>query len=287
MARHLRILLAHDSPAEAVRLRLLLEAEPGLAVADTAADLTRTYDLAEHRLPDAVLIGESLLAREEALLLLALLKALGIGCVVVANQAARAGSPAPTGALLPRLAGGSAVGVAPRTADGPHLAGALRAAAARPGPGPAAPSPDAAWAAAGAPAFDPRRIVLIGASTGGIEALMTVLGDFPAACPPTAIVQHTGADFSDGLVRLLDRHVAPRVVRARDGLAMTAGQIVLAGGDTHHLELRNPGAPRCILQDRPRVSGHRPSIDALFHSATPLAAHVSAALLTGMGRDGA
>ncbi|WP_225030528.1 CheB methylesterase domain-containing protein, partial [Xinfangfangia pollutisoli] len=135
--------------------------------------------------------------------------------------------------------------------------------------------------------FGADRLILIGASTGGIDALLQILAAFPADCPPTAIVQHTGAAFSDSLIRLFARCAAARVVTAESGVALQAGTIMVGAGCRGHLTLRpgkalitevTPGAP---------VSGHMPSVDMLFRSALPIAPRVAAALLTGMGRDGA
>lgn len=131
------------------------------------------------------------------------------------------------------------------------------------------------------------RVVLIGASTGGVDALLTVLASFPPDCPPTAIVQHTGKGFSDSLIKLLDRRCAAEVVALSDGLAMQTGRVCVAGGTEGHFHLSSGSNPQCRLVPGEAVSGHVPSIDVLFRSALPMAAQVVAVLLTGMGRDGA
>ncbi|MGR3272758.1 chemotaxis protein CheB [Thalassococcus profundi] len=133
-------------------------------------------------------------------------------------------------------------------------------------------------------------MVLIGASTGGVDALLTVLSAFPEACPATLIVQHTGADFGRSLVRLLDRQCPAHVVPATDTERPRPGQIVVAAGLRAHLTLRpRPGgsAPRLALDPGAPICGHVPSVDALFRSAVPLGPRIAAALLTGMGSDGA
>ena len=130
-------------------------------------------------------------------------------------------------------------------------------------------------------------IVVMGASTGGVDTLLTILSSFPEDCPPTAIVQHTGRGFSDSLVRLLDRRSKPEVVAATDGLAMARGRVCLAAGIDGHLHLK-PGNPvRCQIVKGAPVSGHIPSADVLFRSALPLAPNVLGVILTGMGQDGA
>ena len=135
------------------------------------------------------------------------------------------------------------------------------------------------------------RLVLIGASTGGVEALERVLGGLPSNGPPVAVVQHMPAVFLESLVHRFSGLLAPRVVLARDGMQMSQGTVVFAPGGASHLELhpeRGPNAPPvCRLLEGPPEQGHRPSVDRLFASAGPFAGQVLAVLLTGMGRDGA
>lgn len=129
--------------------------------------------------------------------------------------------------------------------------------------------------------------ILLGSSTGGVEALLAILSQFPADCPPTLIVQHTGASFSAGLAKLLNSRVAPTVLEAQDGNAMQSGKVLLAPGSSRHLVLAGKNGHHCRLREGIAVSGHRPSVDELFQSAVPFASATVAAILTGMGRDGA
>ncbi|MBF9044316.1 chemotaxis protein CheB [Rhodobacterales bacterium HKCCE4037] len=136
------------------------------------------------------------------------------------------------------------------------------------------------------PPTDKSRLVVIGSSTGGIEALLKVLPCFPIDCPPTLIVQHIKADFLPGLVKRLDTACAAQVREAKERDVATPGVVLVAPGNEAHLVLR-PSGRRCLLVAEPQESGHRPSVDRLFHSAVPYGPDVVAALLTGMGRDGA
>jgi len=131
------------------------------------------------------------------------------------------------------------------------------------------------------------KIILIGSSTGGVEALRSLLVGFPANCPPTIIVQHTGKNFGPGLVSLLDRICAASVVAAQDSIQLKPGTVHLAAGQSLHLGLTPRKPHRTRLKDGPPVSGHTPSVDALFSSAVPFAKNVVATILTGMGQDGA
>ncbi|WP_410218962.1 CheB methylesterase domain-containing protein [Paracoccus sp. (in: a-proteobacteria)] len=139
------------------------------------------------------------------------------------------------------------------------------------------------------PLDPPAGLIVIGASTGGITALETVLACLPADCPPCLVVQHIRPGFAEGLVRRLDQMLAPRVVAAEDGALLRRGTIYLAVETERHLGVICRGGLRLRVHAAPAVSGHRPSVDALFLDAAAIADRldVRAALLTGMGADGA
>ena len=139
--------------------------------------------------------------------------------------------------------------------------------------------------------FNPRAgsLIAIGASTGGVEALIQVLSGFPANCPPTVIVQHMPATFTTSFAARLDRLSKPTVAEARHGQPLMPGHVYLAPGGTHHLEVGGTdGQYRARLIPDDPMSGHRPSVDRLFHSvAKNVGDKAVGAILTGMGRDGA
>jgi two-component system chemotaxis response regulator CheB len=133
-------------------------------------------------------------------------------------------------------------------------------------------------------------IVAIGASTGGVEALLALLGHFPANCPPTVITQHMPAAFTTSFAARLDRASAASVAIPAQGALLEPGKVFLAPGGDAHLEVHRhaDGRLHCRLTEGDLVSGHRPSVDALMHSVARAAgARAVGALLTGMGRDGA
>ena len=134
-----------------------------------------------------------------------------------------------------------------------------------------------------------RRIVAIGASTGGVEALMRVLSTFPKDCPRTLITQHMPAAFTANFARRLDRACAPTIREAQDGAPITPGVVYLAPGGVGHLEIAGvDGEWRCRIRRDEPVNGHRPSVDVMFSSVAQAAgASAIGVLLTGMGRDGA
>ncbi|PSJ50129.1 chemotaxis protein CheB, partial [Pseudaminobacter soli (ex Li et al. 2025)] len=133
------------------------------------------------------------------------------------------------------------------------------------------------------------RVVAIGSSTGGVEALLTILSQFPANCPPTVITQHMPPLFTKSFAERLNRLCRPEVGEAVDGAPLLPGHVYLAPGGGAHLEVAGTAtAARCRLRDGAPVNGHRPSVDVLFASlAKTLGGNAVGVILTGMGRDGA
>lgn len=130
------------------------------------------------------------------------------------------------------------------------------------------------------------RAVVIGSSTGGVDALMTVLSHFPADCPPTLIAQHMPPSFLESFAARLDRSIAPQVTLARDGGALRPGMVQLApGGDCHAVLAETTDfATRLVPHDGREL--YVPSINVLFSSALYHRDKVVGVMLTGMGRDG-
>lgn len=133
-----------------------------------------------------------------------------------------------------------------------------------------------------------KRMVAIGSSTGGVEALLTVLSGFPRQCPPVVITQHMPATFTTSFAARLDKECDAVVCEASDGAALQPGRIYLAPGGDAHLEVVGSAGLRCRLRADEKVEGHRPSVDVLFQSVARAAgANAVGVILTGMGRDGA
>lgn len=131
------------------------------------------------------------------------------------------------------------------------------------------------------------RAIVIGASTGGVEALYTLLSALPANCPPTFVVQHMRPGYVAGFVAGLNRVCAAEVIQAEDRQLARNGQICVApAGDQHLILTAMPTLTMRLVASAP-VQGHRPAVDRLFSSAARLHNPPVAALLTGMGRDGA
>lgn len=133
-----------------------------------------------------------------------------------------------------------------------------------------------------------RKIIAIGSSTGGVEALIQVISKFPKNCPPTVITQHMPPAFTGSFANRLDRLSAPVVKEAEDGDRLEVGKVLLAPGGSRQMEVVNQSAPRISLQEGDPVSGHCPSVDVLFGSVAKIARkNAVGVILTGMGRDGA
>jgi len=129
-------------------------------------------------------------------------------------------------------------------------------------------------------------VLAIGASTGGVEALLTILTSFPVDCPATVVTQHMPATFTRSFAARLDKVSAATVAEASDGAPLEPGRIYIAPGGDAHLEVAG-ATPRCRLVRSDTVSGHRPSVDVLFRSVARLRRPIAGVILTGMGRDGA
>ncbi|HVI08750.1 MAG TPA: chemotaxis response regulator protein-glutamate methylesterase [Candidatus Binatia bacterium] len=158
----------------------------------------------------------------------------------------------------------------------------------RPGQGRGVVAPPEKIAAAKS-APPPTKIVAVGISTGGPQALEFLLGQLPADFPGAiVIVQHMPEGFTDMFARRLDDMCALRVKEAQSGDVLQAGRVLICPGSRHMKVKRLPMGDVVVLNDEPRVNGHRPSVDVLFHSvAEEFGPKAVAAIMTGMGDDGA
>lgn len=132
------------------------------------------------------------------------------------------------------------------------------------------------------------RIIAIGASTGGTEAIKQVLMSLPSDVPGIVITQHIPKAFSGPFALRMDASSVLNVCEARDGQPILAGHVYIAPGDQHLIVVRDGARYQCRLNDGELVNRHRPSVDVLFRSVAQSAGRNSiGVMLTGMGRDGA
>ena len=260
------VLLIDPSASRARRLVQGIAREQELELLALCKSLETAYNLTEAQTPDVVAISSDLTLDPGFSMYKALLGALGIECLILAspehdrNWLSRNGKVVATSGIndvapiLEALLKQGNKAAPPKPVDQPHM---------RNGP-----------------------IVVIGASTGGVEALSTILGKYPRTCPPTLVVQHIGHEFVDGFANRLNRLCPAKVQTATDGAPLDWGHVFIAPGLPGHLTISQRNR-QCQIDHKPPVSGHRPSVDALFHSAVRFGPSVVAVLLTGMGRDGA
>jgi two-component system chemotaxis response regulator CheB len=135
----------------------------------------------------------------------------------------------------------------------------------------------------------PSRIIAIGISTGGPNALQYVLSQIPAEFPCSIlVVQHMPEGFTEMFARRLDECCALEVSEAKSGDLLLSGRVLICPGNRHMMVRRMPRGDLAVLSDGAPVNGHRPSVDVLFHSvAQEFALSAVGVIMTGMGEDGA
>lgn len=290
----LHVLVVDDSAVMRQLFTELLGGEPGIRVT-TAADGVFALNRMALARPDVVVLDlemprldgisflEQVMARDPVPVVVCsshtgrgteqALRALAAGAVEVLSKDALAARADPAGAAATlRRAVRAAAAARPRSAH----AAAPRQTPPSAGTGPETAAPHR-W-----------RLVAIGASTGGTEALRQVLSALPADAPPVLAVQHMPAGFTAALARSLDLDCAVHVAEAAGGEELRPGRVLIAPGGRHLSVRRSGGALRAVVSDGEPVARHRPSVDVLFHSvAREAGAGAVGVLLTGMGDDGA
>ncbi|WP_136440739.1 CheB methylesterase domain-containing protein [Pacificoceanicola onchidii] len=273
------------------RLTGLVESLPDFKVIACTADLMNTYNAVEETLPEAVLISSNLAQLPEFEVMRGLFSALDVRWLVVNDRTGDLSCLNPIAAGAPKGSDLFAVDVG---AQAQLIASQLRSLTRTDSSCVLEVMPEStrrntsnSMSLLTDSASKPKRLVLIGSSTGGVDALISILSDFGADCPPTVVVQHTGAGFGNSLASLLNRQCAASVSLVTSPRPLSQGEILVGAGTKSHLVLEGGREVCAKLIDAPPVSGHLPSVDMLFRSASSLGVQVSAALLTGMGRDGA
>lgn len=133
-----------------------------------------------------------------------------------------------------------------------------------------------------------KALIAIGASTGGVEAIKTLLSGLPKDCPPVVIAQHMPPGFTERFAARLNEVSGLTVVEAKDREVVKPGHAYIAPGGSHLRVEYSSGQLKCRIGADEVVSGHRPSVDVLFSSvAQQVGAYAVGAILTGMGKDGA
>jgi two-component system chemotaxis response regulator CheB len=281
----IRVLIVDDSPTMRVLIASVLQSDPEIEVVGLAGDPLEARETIKLLDPDVITLDIEM-PKMNGIDFLEKIMRLRPMPVVMVSTLTQEGANATLDALA--LGAFDCVGKpdGDATRGFPDLVEKVKAASRskiRPlGDRPAPPKPQAGYQPGD-------RIVAVGSSTGGVEALMTLLSSFPETCPPTVITQHMPPNFTRSFSDRLDRCCAPKISEATDGAPMTAGQVYLAPGGDKHLEIVRRGRGFvCRLREADPVNGHRPSVDVLFQSVAEAAGPGSVGvILTGMGKDGA
>jgi two-component system chemotaxis response regulator CheB len=280
----IRAVIVDDSATMRALIAAALTADPEIEVAGFAADPLEAREVIKSVNPDVITLDIEMPNMNGLHFLQRLMRLRPMPVVMVSTLTARGAE-----ATLEALELGAVDCVAKPGGDGPgafnRLAEVVKAAAR------ARVRLGGQGLATGArtPDFVPNgKVVAIGASTGGVEALMTVVAQLPVNCSPTVITQHMPGTFTASFAERMNRACAAEVQEARDGAPLTNGNVYVAPGGENHLRISGKGPFRCRVSPGDLVNGHRPSVDVLFSSVAAVArSRAIGVILTGMGRDGA
>jgi two-component system, chemotaxis family, protein-glutamate methylesterase/glutaminase len=285
--KKIRVLVVDDSALARKVISDILRADPEIEVVGTANDPYMARDKILELNPDVLTLDVEM-PRMDGISFLKILQQHRPIPAVIISSITQSGSEAALSALgagavdvLAKPSGARAMGdlqcqLAYRVkgAAGAHRAPCLAAEFT------ASPFP--------APHYDPRQIIVMGASTGGVEALSSVLSRLPASSPGICVVQHIPPVFSRAFAKRLNQTCQLQVREAVHGDEVCAGLCLIAPGDYHMRLCGRDGRYWVTLDQSPLLHFTRPAVDALFESAADCAGDFAvAALLTGMGRDGA
>jgi len=309
MAEALRVLVVDDSAVVRQGVLMLLEPVPGMVVEVASDPLIAQQKMKSHR-PDVLILDLEMPRMDGLTFLRQLMREENPIPVVVCSGLAGPGSEAAVRALeegaveiIPKPSLG--VGDFLRESRARFVESIRNAARSRPRPVKRAPvlAPEqvSSGALPRAPGLAPERsssgalltvttdkVVAVGASTGGTEALRLLLETMPPDCPGLVIVQHMPELFTSAFAKRLQQLCRIEVKEAAQGDRVLQGRALIAPGNRHLRVRRTGGHYQVELLEGARVSGHRPSVDVLFHSVARAAgANAVGVLLTGMGEDGA
>lgn len=283
---NIRVLVVDDSSTMRQLVTRALETDPGIEVAGTAKSAIEARDLIKQLNPDVMTLDVEMPEMDGLSFLEKVMRLRPMPVVMVSTLTA-----AGTETAVAALALGAIDCVVKPTSGNPgsfdDLPAKVRIAAQVRRHAQSVEAADTT-PRAGAGYRPDGRIIAIGSSTGGVEALISVLAKFPANCAPTVITQHMPPLFTRSLASRLDRLCAAHVEEATNGAPLRTGCVYLAPGGEVHLEVAGRSTLTCVLKAGELVNGHCPSVDRLFMSVARAAgSRAVGALLTGMGRDGA
>lgn len=295
-AAPVKVLVVDDSVLMQKLMTKIIDAAPGFRVIGVAGSAEEGWDAIQELRPDVVTLDLELPGRHGLKLLARVLKQDPLPVLIVSAF----GGPGADNTIQALELGAIDFIEKPdgttHTLDGfmKHLvAGLQRAAASRKAISTRQTVQAGAMARPGA-VREPVRagrtsLIAIGASTGGVPAVQTVMRDLAHLRIPIVVVQHMPPGYTAKFAGRLATATGLDVREAVDGDRLRPGMAVVAPGGPRHLEIEERrGELVCVLKEGPLVSGHSPSVDVMFHSvARSAGSHAVGILLTGMGRDGA
>jgi two-component system chemotaxis response regulator CheB len=295
MKRRIRVLIVDDSAVVRKLVTDALRADPEIEVVGTAIDPYAARDKIKELNPD-VLTLDLEMPRMDGLTFLRILMEQHPMPVVIMSSLSQRGSDYALEAL--RLGAFDVLGKPNGSFSfgdlGPQLIARIKSAASTRlrRPIPIVPTSSASQKLRSTPyarGVSARQVILLGASTGGTEALREVLTRLPAGLPGIAIVQHIPPVFSKAFADRLNTQCAFEVREAVDGDRLTPGLALIAPGNFHLMLQWQGDHYRARVTGGPQIWHQRPAVDLLFKSAADCGAapHAIAGLLTGMGKDGA
>lgn len=289
-ARPIRVLVVDDSAMVRRVLTLGLAGDPELQVIGAASNAATALEMLRDLKPDVVTLDVEMPAMNGLDLLKTYMRDRPVPTVIISDRA-QDGGPVALAALeagavdvieKPQVGAGSGLPIIIGDVCARVKAAARTSARRNPVRHPRKPT-------ALPVVFPANWVIAIGASTGGVQALARILPAFPQNSPAMVIVQHMPEGFTHSFAQRLNALAAIEVREARDGDALRSGLALLAPGGMRHMEVRRiAGRLHVRLVEAPPVHFSRPSVDVLFRSlALVTGPTCSAAVLTGMGRDGA
>lgn len=288
-----RVLVVDDSAMVRKAIVRILTSEPAFEIVGEAKDPYEAKDLIIHLDPDVITLDIEM-PRMDGIQFLKLIMERRPRPVIIVSTLTHAGSDKSVEALMNRAFDvvGKPLNATDLNRMGPELISKVKAASQSRAMGiynrgQGAKTKHVTQTSATS-TFDPRQIILLGASTGGTESINRVLQALPGNMPPIAIVQHIPAFFSKAFAERLNRNSELHVKQASHGDRLATGDVLVAPGD-YHMRLQWDRTQYCVNLDQgPPVHHQRPAVDHLFESGAQCAgASAIGVILTGMGKDGA
>lgn len=294
--KKIRALIVDDSALMRQLLTQLLSSDPEIEVVGNASDPVAARDKIRTLSPDVLTLDVEMPKEDGVTFLRHLMQAHPMPVIMVSSLTERGGETTLKALELgafdfvtkPKLdmqRGTMEIGKEIIAKVKAAARGGVRRRPPRAGNGP----PEAPRPAVGMSLRTTQKVLVIGASTGGTEALREVLTALPANAPPVVVVQHMPPVFTRQFAERLNGLCKVTVKEAADGDALMTGRVLIAPGGEAHLEIVRSGASYSVrLVKAPPVGHHRPSVDVMMDSAARnVGPNAVGAILTGMGSDGA